>query len=301
MTSPRHYALDLFEITLTAKQELQVQRLLLGSGPPPTDVREGAVQRQHVTSATLTACGDYLAWCGHACGMLALFNLGKTPITLVGNELRVSVAHLAAGERLSLRFLVVAAPSTVAPDAGWVEAFRRQCRLDGHPPSLVRNVTLGHVLSQQVLFDGRRRGTRLRGVVLPHSLPIALPILVTHLHPHWSAGLYDRTTHRYRPLGMDGATAYAVLEGSEPQSIFLGHPFLADQPALILQATQTGKAEFTVEVHNPTDKQLTTTISPAKEFDLVGKPSRRLTLAPGSSQIVIFNGKSEQTQYRLRI
>jgi len=71
----------------------------------------------------------------------------------------------------------------------------------------------------------------------------------------------------------------------EGQTIFLGHPLIADNPdiSLIVARTKDWK-RWQVEIHNPTDKKLTVTVR-SNPYVVGLKFTEKLTLPPGSSVI----------------
>jgi len=292
------------ELAVTAKQALTNARLALGSfgrgAAPRWYVRDGEATVSGDANAPIPEAqrqgtlegGDYLAWCGAPLGSVAIFNLGDDPIAFDfwSLDLPLPDGKAAAGQAARATLLTVGAPFTVRGDNGWVEDFRAKLGLAGKPGYDVR-VESGAVLSQRYILRVDGRGQGFAGTISRADLPIALPILVENLCPNWSVGLYDRAGQRYRPLGQVGGTAYATVDANEGDlRLFIGHPVVASSRNLRLTATQTGDRQFSVEVHNPTTGRIEATLSPTKVFTLVKPTPQRVTVEPGSSQWLSFQG-----------
>jgi hypothetical protein len=81
------------------------------------------------------------------------------------------------------------------------------------------------------------------------------------------------------------AWAHLNFTGDRPQPahVFVGHPFTADDPELFLTLVQTGESEFVLAVHNPTEAEVTATLTPAPWFDLVATEPLSATVPAGDS------------------
>jgi hypothetical protein len=137
---------------------------------------------------------------------------------------------------------------------------------------------------------------------------LTLPVLVTGLNRRWSAGLwqlngyvkgdYGSGVNRYRALGLDlDGRAYVPLypDLAQHTEVEVGHPVTADtrgkdlfiQVTALCGGTDANPAyEWTVEVNNPTDQPITTTLH--RNMDLPGFAfsTQDLTLAPGDDRVV---------------
>ena len=120
-------------------------------------------------------------------------------------------------------------------------------------------------------------------IQLPERFPCSLPIVVDHLNNRWSSVLYDRKARKMRPLGMSGGKAYCHLPPTEKESdLYIGHPFTLDRDSLWLSVVQTGEKEVTLQIQNPADKPVTTTVHRSPYFDFVQSADFKITVPAGS-------------------
>ena len=79
--------------------------------------------------------------------------------------------------------------------------------------------------------------------------------------------------------------AWATVCLNDRLDLFIGHPVIADNPDVFIQVTQTGETNWSVEVHNPTDKPIETTVRKNDYFDPFKDKtlSEKISLPPGSS------------------
>jgi len=166
-----------------------------------------------------------------------------------------------------------------------VVRFMRDYGLDGGTPGYSVAPTMGAVREARYPLrvdsvDGGFSAT------LTGDLCSSLPIAVSGLNDNWSAFLLDRGQSKARPVGVFEQAAWATVCLHGELDLFLGHPVVADSAEVFIQVTQTGDDAWAVEVHNPTDHPVTTTVRANPGFDpLAGKlADRTLTLAPGTSQ-----------------
>ena len=88
------------------------------------------------------------------------------------------------------------------------------------------------------------------------ALPGNLGCAVRGLNDRWTAWFQLQGEKlKTRTIPVEEATAYAVLrDEDEGQTVFIGHPIVADRPELVLNValSEDGK-KWLLEVHNPTD------------------------------------------------
>ena len=78
-------------------------------------------------------------------------------------------------------------------------------------------------------------------------------------------------------------SAYIALDLSKDRDVWLGNLVMCDQPNLLLTLLPEGDGRFTIEAHNPTDRDITATVRTAPEFSLALKFHQQLTIKPGFS------------------
>jgi len=148
-----------------------------------------------------------------------------------------------------------------------VERFYRDFGLDDGVPAYTVSPSAGKVQSQRYLLriDGARElcfSAKLNG-----KLVSTLPITVSGLRRHTSAYLYDRKLKKARPLGVFEGDAWATVRVEGERDLFVGHPVTCDRPELFVQVTQSGEKRWSVEVHNPTDTDITAKLRVSPFFD----------------------------------
>ena len=88
----------------------------------------------------------------------------------------------------------------------------------------------------------------------------------------------------FRALPIRDGRAYAQLDLTEADSdVFIGHPLVADNPAVKLLVNWQEPGLWFVEAHNPTDAPLTARLASTPEGPLAHFPET-VVLPPGSSK-----------------
>ena len=98
------------------------------------------------------------------------------------------------------------------------------------------------------------------------GLPAALPLVVKGMNERWTAVLWDQDRSASRPIPVAEGKAYAHYRDlRKPTTIFIGHPFVCDDPEVRLTVVHTGDASVYVHAHNPTaqPRKVTVRHSPA--------------------------------------
>lgn len=112
--------------------------------------------------------------------------------------------------------------------------------------------------------------------------------MVVHgLNECWSAVLLDRTHGLTRPLGMLEGAAWATVVMHGQEDLFIGHLAVSDHREITLQVTQTDQKQWTLEVHNSTDKAVHTRISPNAYFDPLKDYQPQEVDVPGGASVVL--------------
>ncbi|MEI8194696.1 MAG: hypothetical protein WCI73_02180 [Phycisphaerae bacterium] len=93
------------------------------------------------------------------------------------------------------------------------------------------------------------------------KLHVIIGARISGLNSRWSAGLFDRSRGKYRPLGTHENTGYVRLnpETGESKDIMLGHPVVADNKEVFITCTHLSDqpSRWQVNVQNPTAAPLT--------------------------------------------
>ena len=196
------------------------------------------------------------------------------------------------GESRQVELLIVGIPrrcpatSHFPPSNELVARFGRDFGLDGGAGGYTVHLDQGTILGRRFLLriDGGKSGCfsgQLQG-----NLISSLPITVASLNDGWSSYIYDRELNKARPLGVFEGNAWATITLAGRRDLFIGHPLTADDPRLMIQVTQCGDDAWQVELHNPTDAAIATTIRKNPAFDpLTPKPftTEAITVPAGTS------------------
>lgn len=226
--------------------------------------------------------GAYVAYLDSPLGGCAVFSLTDGLEVRLGLPQRSSAEILLPaaaaprkkGDKAWARLLLVGIPritkytrhlATASNET--VERFRRDFALDDGDGGYTVAPQAGTVANRQYVlridagkdacFSGRLTG----------DLVSSLPVAVAGLRDHWTCYLYDRALKKARPVGALDGTAWATLDLVGKQDVFIGHPVVAGDERLAIQLTQTGDDAWRLEVHNPTDAAVTTTVSKNPHFD----------------------------------
>lgn len=246
--------------------------------------------------------GGYLAALDSPLGGAAAIALsdGLTGATYLPAKNRLSVglpaAQMAqrAGETRRVELLLLGQPRVTARTAGLpgastevVERFREEFGLtSAGTTGYGLRLDAGRVLSQRYLL--RVNGAAEQGFSgsITGRLVSSLPILVSGLHDNWTAVLYDRSLKAARPVGVFEHSAWATVVVSDKTDLFIGHPVVCDNTNVVIQVTQTGEAEWTIEAHNPTATALRTAVAPNPLFDpLRGMAAETMDIQAGASLV----------------
>lgn len=170
--------------------------------------------------------------------------------------------------------------------------------IDGSPGYNVDAIN-GHVVDTAyilTLAPASDSGGGFRGVITPHEdvrqtgLPAALPLVAQGMNDNWTAVLWDEMQGVMRPVPVAEGRAFAHYRDlREPRSVFIGHPFIANDPAVVIQVVQTGTSSLLVYVHNPTGQDRPVTVRRALGFDAMPTHETQQwqwQLAPGDERWV---------------
>jgi len=245
--------------------------------------------------------GAYAAFLDSPLGGAAVFPLtdGLTAtLNLPGRhnlEVALPAAHAPQkkGQNTTVELLVLGIPRITAytkdlPSASneVVERFYHDFGLDGGPTGYTVRAEQGTVLDRRYILrvDGAPQNC-FSGTLDGHLIS-SLPITVCNLNDNWSSFLYDRGLKKARPIGTFEGKAWATVCLNGHLDLFIGQPLVADDPNVVIQLTQCGENAWSLEVHNPTDADITTAIRKNPFFDpLKEKPftQQTLTVSAGSS------------------
>ncbi|MHB9130998.1 MAG: hypothetical protein ACYDBB_07900 [Armatimonadota bacterium] len=155
-------------------------------------------------------------------------------------------------------------------------------------PAYAPVATQGKITGTAYVLEGETADYGFATTVEKVALPVRLPICVSPVNPKWSAVIANTADGSFLPVGVieTERKAYATWDTSAKKAeLFVGNIVLCDNPDLILTAYCTG-AQWTVEVHNPGEKEITDTIRGAVKFPPLASLNQRVTVAPGKSVFI---------------
>jgi hypothetical protein len=198
---------------------------------------------------------------------------------------RSDLAQLAAGETVQSRILIAKMPQTDEAGLQAWQSFGRQYGLTGEP-AYTPEVKQGKLISTRyaLALQADGAGTALR--IPQANLPQRLPILVRGLNPKWTAAKLDLERKQWYPLGVWNGAAYTTVAPADGNlELFIGNVLTCGNPELfltLLPANADGKVW--ADVHNPTDKEITTEVTVPVASFLAAAQQVAVTVGPGSSQ-----------------
>lgn len=130
------------------------------------------------------------------------------------------------------------------------------------------------------------------------ELIVDLPIRVEGLVDNGCAAVYTKNRPWFRFVPVVKGTAYFQESTEADNELWVGNPFLCDNPAVRLTLVVDGQAEGRkprLEVHNPTDQPATVTLTSPPHTPLFGGASGKVTVPAGDSVWLEIDGKQLRT------
>ncbi len=148
-------------------------------------------------------------------------------------------------------------------------------------------MTAGKTISNYCLWNVDAMGKSVQAKIAKTVMPGFLTACIDGLNDKWSVYLLDkaRTAPNFRALPIRDGRAWAQLDLNIADSdLFLGHPVTADNADITLSANWKLDKLWCVEVHNTTNKEITTVITSTPGWTPFTF-KETVTLAPGTSKI----------------
>ncbi len=154
---------------------------------------------------------------------------------------------------------------------------------DGYPVEM----KTGELEDAVFFFTARSKQNETAFILGPQKLIIDLPIRIHGLKNNGCAAVYStmRPWYMFVPVDADG-TAWFQEPIDQKNEIWVGNVFVAEDNdiklTLVVDGQSAGKTPF-LEIHNPTDKPVTTKISSPAGAPKFGGTSFEVTVPAGSS------------------
>jgi hypothetical protein len=157
-------------------------------------------------------------------------------------------------------------------------------------------MTTGKLEDALFFFTARAEENEAAFVLGPQQLLIDLPIRVRDLQRNGCAAVYSTRRPWFRFIPVDAAkTAWFQEPIEQKNAMWVGNVFACDNAAvritLVVDGQAAGKPPF-VELHNPTDHEIRTTIRSPSRAPLFGGMSAPVKLPPGDSVRLRVRGKA---------
>ncbi|HEY3418900.1 MAG TPA: hypothetical protein VGM23_18655, partial [Armatimonadota bacterium] len=162
----------------------------------------------------------------------------------------------------------------------------------GYPVTM----TAGTLEDATFFFTARAKKNEAAVTLGPQRLTIDLPIRVRGLENNGCVAVYStlRPWYRFVPVDTEG-TAWLQESIEQKNELWVGNVFTCDNNAVKITLVVDGQAEGAspfVELHNPTDKDITASLRSPAHAPLFGGMSASVKIPAGDSVRYRINGKT---------
>jgi|GEM_PF-3035874 len=239
--------------------------------------------------------GDYIGFLNNPFGSLAVYSM-TDGLVLDGDGVNFIVgvkptsSKIKAGTKIRARVLMVGMNRQIKDPTELAATIRSAYGLNTKPGYEI-DAKQGKIVSQEYRLDLKAgtKGCYLGTIKGLEKLPGNLGCTVNGLNDHWTVFFQQQgTMNKTRILPVENGTAYCVLrDDDEGKQLFIGHPFLANNPNVVLNvALSKDWKNWLLEIHNPTDKTMVVNVK-SSPYTTSFKFAETITLAPGTSQFRI--------------
>lgn len=206
------------------------------------------------------------------------------------------------GQAIPYRLVVFTGSRNAPPDNREIESFRQALGLSSGPPAYTVTPRIGNVRSTRYVLELDAADGGFDGTISKAPLPILLPIRVHGVNPNWTCAIVEHHDKWWLPVGVLDGTAYATLDTTSVHDVWIGNVVTCEQPDLILTLLPDGASGLAIEIHNPTDREISATVRTAPQFTLAPFFSTRVTIPTGASELIeaVENAARRQVNTRER-
>ncbi|MHB9133371.1 MAG: hypothetical protein ACYDBB_20075 [Armatimonadota bacterium] len=199
---------------------------------------------------------------------------------------RFDTPKLEKGARASVRILNVKMLGTGEGAFTEWKSFRDLYGIAGGKPAYTATATQGTITSSRYLLELAAKDYGFSGAISKAELPQRLPVKVSGLNEKWTAAKVDLERKQWFPLGVWQGAAYTTVNTKEgDHTLYLGNLLTTDNPDVTLTLLPANADGITyVEIHNPTDKDLTVTVNVPVSTFLAAKQSVQAAVGRTSSE-----------------
>ena len=254
--------------------------------------------------ATMTTDLGYLAFLASSKTEFR-YLVGSSPQTpsLVGRTY-IGLGHdkqqVKAGEVWPYRFAMATLPDARLSNE-LLEDMTHSYNLDGGTNGYPFTVTTGAFGGAEFFFTVAADGNEAEFTVGPRDFICDLPFRVHGIEDNGCAAIYVASRKFFRFVSVADGTAYFQEPVLPAAQIWAGNPFVCENKAvklaLVVDGQTPGKAPL-LEVHNPTDRELTTRIFSPPHTPRFGGLRATVTLPAGDSVFYRIAGKELKPEPR---
>jgi hypothetical protein len=295
------------EITFKFKQDCKPQALILGRHWGPNNdtdfnflcIRSGAdadtkawtfSAGQKFRRKTNFTPGGYLYQAKMLAGTMGVIALDDK--IMADSEARHHRYHVRpelarefkAGDEIKVRMLLVA--RTFDDQQGsseWLQQLISDYGIGTGKPGYPYEVLQGQVKEINYIFDLQAENGGAAVKIGKYPLVSTLPLRVNGIRANSVCGEYDLGTKRIRPLPVfEGSVTTSVQPSWAASHLYIGEWLTWNNAQARVSLVQDGE-NFQLEAHNPTDKEITVTLTGAAGFAPLAKFAKTLTIAPHHS------------------
>ncbi len=264
--------------------------------PIPRDkvvVREGSIAPGgFITAAPCDTYGVFYA----GSGSQFRYCLVADPSTGRVSQLQVGLGEagqqIRSGDQISYRFAMATLggqqvdPETVASQ---LEELGNSFSLGNASIAVRTSFEVGKLLGSEMFLAVGTSDHEASFRVQPHSTMIDLPIRLCGIDDNGCVAVYSTTRPFFRFLGVAEGDAWFQENVDNGSTIWAGNVFVSDHKAikltLVCDGLAPGRAPF-LEVHNPTDVPIHSTITSPPHTPRFGKFSTTVDVPAGASLVV---------------
>lgn len=219
------------------------------------------------------AAGDYIFLGSDYAGAPAVINLEAVPLSYSYANQHLQVFYdgknrpVKIGEKITVRFLIVTRPWEGQNNSAWLSRFIADYAVGGGKPAYEFNVSQGKVagVNYTLNLEAQDGGAALE--VKKHPLPHNLLVKVIGIAANAVAGRYDTDQKQLLILPVyEQVAATSVNTTLGDTRLYVGELFRCNDDQVLLSGVQDGADKLMLEIHNPTAKPRTVSLTPAPGF-----------------------------------
>jgi hypothetical protein len=189
-----------------------------------------------------------------------------------------------AGDEIKVRMLAVARTFDEQQGSSeWLQQLISDYGIGTGKPGYPYEVLQGQVKEINYIFDLQAENGGAAVKIGKYPLVSTLPLRVNGIRANSVCGEYDLGTKRIRPLPVfEGSVTTSVQPSWAASNLYIGEWLTWDNGEARISLVQDGE-NFQLEAHNPTDKEMSVTLTGAPGFTPLAKFAKTLKIPPHQS------------------